>query len=76
MNLALQGHVVAEEQLRIPTDWLGELSQPSAAPAPPAAVAGDMHVEHRKSGLMEVVAVTGLDDLTVEVHPPDSHRSV
>ena len=61
--------MVAEEQLRIPTDWLGELSQPSTAPVPPAAVAGDMHVEQKKAGSTEIVAVTGPNDLTVEVQP-------
>ena len=71
VNVALQGHVVAEEQLRIPTDWLRELSQPSTAPAPPAAVAGEMHVEQKNAGGTKVVAVSGPNALTVEVQPLD-----
>ena len=48
--VALQGHVVAEEQLRIPDSWLNELEIPESHPPQPSS-SGQLEVDDSRSSI-------------------------
>lgn len=66
---ALQGHVVAEQQLPIPNAWL-KIPQPKPAAAPFAAQDGKLTLANKSHDGAKRISVSGPDGLHVEVCAP------
>lgn len=62
---ALQGHVVAEEQLEVPEAWLPKPRQPAANPD--NSTPGALKASRQQKGAAEVLVIEGPQGLLVEV---------
>lgn len=71
---ALQGHVVAEQQLPVPNSWIREDddAMPDQAPLP---LAKPLQFSQEERSGSKVITVTGANDLYVEVLPHPSFKT-
>jgi len=71
---ALQGHVVAEQQLPVPNSWIREDDDAMPDQAPPP-LAKPLHFSQEERSGSKVITVTGANDLYVEVLPRPSFNT-
>ncbi len=67
--IALQGHVVAEQQLLVPSDWIRDDDDAMPEHAPPP-LGKPLQFTQEERGGRKVHNVTGANDLHVEVGSP------